>query len=107
MGEHSEETGCVSPNSWRSAGAEEEKGGGVVSGDEVNRKSHPPVNLETPLDPKYIASARCNQGQSRASHNHSTIFLRCVEQAQPTSFEFKTYTFCALNCAMLTFLYSA
>ena len=33
--------------------------GGVVSGDEVNRKSHPPVNLETPLDPKYIASAKC------------------------------------------------
>ena len=27
MGEHSEETGCVSPNSWRSAGAEEEKRG--------------------------------------------------------------------------------
>ena len=81
--------------------------GGVVSGDEVNRKSHPPVNLETPLDPKYIASARCNKGQPRASHNHSTIFFRCVEQAQPTAFEFKTYTFRAFNCAMLTFLYSA
>ena len=103
MGEHSEETGCVSSNSWRSAGAE----GGVVSGDEVNRKSHPPVNLETPLDPKYIASARCNKGQPRASHNHSTLFLRCEEQAQPAAFEFKTYTFRAFNCAMLTFLYSA
>ena len=59
MGEHSVETGCFSPNSWRSARAEEEMGGGVVTGDEVNRKFHPPVNLETPLDPKYIASAKC------------------------------------------------
>ena len=63
-------------------GLRRRRGGGcVVSGDEVNRKPHPPVNLETPLDPKYIASARCNQGQSRASHNHSTIFLKCFEQA--------------------------
>ena len=64
----------------------------VVSGDEVNRKSHPPVNLETPLDPKYIASARCDigsvKGKSWSQHNIRCVDIRCVEQAQLTDFEF-------------------